>query len=167
MYCETELQQRCLCKQPAYELRHISVKVDVTNSAKWVPSVYIVRALCHIVCPMKYSHGFGVFILLVVRNPCDTFANILQGCFPGTRAAIVWLPRCRVTHVPWCMSGSLTSGFLWSWWRGKLSRHSRRIHNLQFYVSGKRFIENVKPTSMENDNTCVLCKKYIFNFEST
>ena len=24
-----------------------------------------------------------------------------------------------VTHVPWCMPGSLTSSFLWSWWRGK------------------------------------------------
>ena len=24
-----------------------------------------------------------------------------------------------VTHVPWCMSGSLTSGFLWSRWLGK------------------------------------------------
>ena len=24
-----------------------------------------------------------------------------------------------VTHVPWCMSGSLTSGFLWNRWRGK------------------------------------------------
>ena len=23
-----------------------------------------------------------------------------------------------VTHVPWCMPGSLTSGFLWSRWRG-------------------------------------------------
>ena len=43
-----------------------------------------------------------------------------------------------VTHVPWCMPGSLTSGFLWSWWRGKRSRHSRRMRNPQFYVSGKR-----------------------------
>ena len=42
-----------------------------------------------------------------------------------------------VTHVPWSMSGSLTSGFLWSRWRGKRSRHSRLIHNPQFYVSGK------------------------------
>ena len=42
-----------------------------------------------------------------------------------------------VTHVPWCMSGSLTSGFLWHRWRGKRSRHSRRMHNPQFYVSGK------------------------------
>ena len=43
-----------------------------------------------------------------------------------------------VTHVPWCMPGSLTSGFLWSQWRWKQSRHSRRMRNPQFYVSGKR-----------------------------
>ena len=43
-----------------------------------------------------------------------------------------------VTHVPWCMSGSLTSGFLWSRWRGNRSRHSRRMRNPQFYVFGKR-----------------------------
>ena len=24
-----------------------------------------------------------------------------------------------VTHVLWCMPGSLTSSFLWNWWRGK------------------------------------------------
>ena len=43
-----------------------------------------------------------------------------------------------VTHMPWCMTGSLTSDFLWNRWRGKRSRHSRRIRNLQFYLSGKR-----------------------------
>ena len=43
-----------------------------------------------------------------------------------------------VTHVPWCMSGSLTCGFLWSRWRGKRSRHPRRMRNPQFCVSGKR-----------------------------
>ena len=43
-----------------------------------------------------------------------------------------------VTHVPWCMPGSLTSGFLWSRWRGKYSRHSWRMRNPQFCVSGKR-----------------------------
>ena len=43
-----------------------------------------------------------------------------------------------VTHVPWCMPGSLTSGFLWSRWRGKRSRHSRRMRNPQFCISGKR-----------------------------
>ena len=43
-----------------------------------------------------------------------------------------------VTHVPWCMPGSLTSVFLWSRWRGKRSCHTRRMRNLQFFVSGKR-----------------------------
>ena len=43
-----------------------------------------------------------------------------------------------VTHVPWCMPGSLTSGFLWSRWRRKRSRHSRHMRNPQFFVSGKR-----------------------------
>ena len=42
-----------------------------------------------------------------------------------------------VTHVPWCMQESLTSGFLWSMWRGQCSRHSRRIQNRQFSVSVK------------------------------
>ena len=45
-----------------------------------------------------------------------------------------------VAHVPCCMPGSLTSGFLWSRWRGKRSRHSRRMRNPQFYVSDKRLI---------------------------
>ena len=43
-----------------------------------------------------------------------------------------------VTHVSWCISGSLTSRFLWSRWRRKCSRHSRCMRNPQFYVSGKR-----------------------------
>ena len=47
-------------------------------------------------------------------------------------------PDTCVTHVPWCMPGALTSGFLWSRWRGKRSWHSRRMRNAQSYVSGKR-----------------------------
>ena len=49
-------------------------------------------------------------------------------------------PTCLtcVTHVPWCMPGSLTSSFIWSRWMGKSSRHSKRNHNPQFYVSGMR-----------------------------
>ena len=51
-----------------------------------------------------------------------------------------------VTHVPWCMPGSLTRGFVWSRWQGKRSRHSQRMRNPQFYVSGKRPIGD-KPLS--------------------
>ena len=43
-----------------------------------------------------------------------------------------------LTHMPWCMPGLLTCGFLWNQWRGKRSRHSWRMLNPQFYVSGKR-----------------------------
>ena len=32
----------------------------------------------------------------------------------------------------------VTSGFVWSRWRGKLSRHSRRMRNPPFYVFAKR-----------------------------
>ena len=48
-----------------------------------------------------------------------------------------------VTHVPWYVPGSLTSGFLWSRWRGKRSRYSRRMRSPQFYVSGNRPIVRV------------------------
>ena len=37
-----------------------------------------------------------------------------------------------VAHVPGCIPGSMTSGFLLSRWRGKRSRHSRRMRNPQF-----------------------------------
>ena len=47
-----------------------------------------------------------------------------------------------VTHVPWCMPGSLFCGG-----RGKRSRHSRRMRNPQFYISGKRPIAIMLTTS--------------------
>ena len=43
-----------------------------------------------------------------------------------------------VTHVPWCMPGSLYSSFLWNRRRGKRFQHSPRMRNPYFYVSGKR-----------------------------
>ena len=43
-----------------------------------------------------------------------------------------------VTRVSWCMSGSLSSRFHLSRWRGKRSRHSRRMRNPQVCVSGRR-----------------------------
>ena len=52
-----------------------------------------------------------------------------------------------VTHVPWYMPGSLTSGFLWRRWRGKRSQYSRRMRNSHFYVSGKRPIECLQRNS--------------------
>ena len=46
-----------------------------------------------------------------------------------------------VTHVPWCIPGSLTSDFLWSRLRGK---RSRRMRKRQFYVSGMTPMQHVQ-----------------------
>ena len=52
-----------------------------------------------------------------------------------------------VTHVPWCMPGSLTSGFLWNPWLGICSRRMRKP---RFYVSGKR------PMDQWSENTLLI-----------
>ena len=57
---------------------------------------------------------------------------------PGTFFPSPWVSDPNMHHVPWCMPGSLSSGFLWSRWKGKRSQHSRCTPNPQFYVSGKR-----------------------------
>ena len=43
-----------------------------------------------------------------------------------------------VTHMPWCMPGSLTSGFLWSWWRGYVLdiTGACATHNFTYLVRG-------------------------------
>ena len=43
-----------------------------------------------------------------------------------------------VMHLPWCMPRLLTSGFLWSRWRGKCSWHFRRMRHPQFRLCRKR-----------------------------
>ena len=49
-----------------------------------------------------------------------------------------------VTHVPWCMSRSLTRGV-----RGKRSRHSWRMRNPQFYVSSRRPMDLIFQVSLK------------------
>ena len=67
-----------------------------------------------------------------------------------------------VTHLLWYMLGSPTSGFLWSRWRGKRSRHSRRMRNPQFYVSGKRPIPyRYKIPNFTRYHIIIWCDTYI------
>ena len=75
------------------------------------------------------------------------YVKLMVAHAPGMPGTFFPPPRIRdpdmhhgtcVTHVPWCMPGSLTSGCLWSRWRENRSRYSRRMRNPQFYVSGKR-----------------------------
>ena len=61
---------------------------------------------------------------------------------PGTLFPRPWVsdPNMHhdtcVTHVSWCMPGSLTNGFLWSRWLGKT--FPAFPEHAQFYVSSKR-----------------------------
>ena len=89
------------------------------------------------ICLINYFH----------HGPLARYVTLRAAHAPGMPGTFSPLPHVSdpgihhgtcVRHVPWCMPGSLTSGFLWSRWRGKRSRHSRRMRNPQFYVSGKR-----------------------------
>ena len=64
----------------------------------------------------------------------------IAGCACAGNAGIASDPdmhhardACALIHAGWP-----TGGVLCSRWRGKRSQHSRRMHNPQFYVSGRR-----------------------------
>ena len=121
----------CVCVYTQYN------KSIATTNATHI-ALPLLKSLKHILAP---SHGPPTrYVKLRVAH-----AQGMPGTFsqaPRVSNLGMHYGTC-VTHVPWCMLGSLTSGFLWSRWRGKRSRHSRRMRNPPFYVSGKRPIEGV------------------------
>ena len=95
-------------------------------------------------CAWRIHTSPKLNILSLAHGPLTRYAKLRVAHAPGTFSPP---PRASdpdmhhgtcVTHVPWCMPGSLTSGFLWSRWQGKRSRHFWCMRNLQFYASGKR-----------------------------
>ena len=81
------------------------------------------------------------------HGPLTRYYKLRVAHAPGMPGTFSPLPRVSdldmhhgtcVTHVPWCMPGSSTCGFLWRRWRGKRSWHSPRMRNPQFCISGKR-----------------------------
>ena len=90
------------------------------------------------------------------HGPLTRYVKLRVAHAPGMLGTFSPPPRVRdpdmhhgtcVAYVPWCMSGSLTNGLLWSSWRGKRSRHSRRMPNPQFYLSGKRPMQPIQVIS--------------------
>ena len=78
-------------------------------------------------------------------GPLARYVKLLVAHAPGMPGTFSRPPRVSdpnmhhgMTHVPWFMPGSLTSGFLWNRWREKRSRYSRCMRNPQFYVSVER-----------------------------
>ena len=104
---------------------------------------------CHQICIQSF-HGRRNVIPIshgICHWPLTRYAKLWVAHAPGmpgtfSPPSLVIDPDMHhgtcLTHVPWCMSGSLTCGFLWNRWRGKRSRHSRRMRNPKFCVSGKR-----------------------------
>ena len=109
------------------------------------------------ICPLLACHSVLSFYRRILQSVLVLFRMGLlpdtQNCglrmrrecrerFPRHRGLTI--PACTTAparpHVPWCLPGSLTHGLLWGRWRGKRSRHCRRMRSPQFYVSDKRQI---------------------------
>ena len=104
-------------------------------------------------------------ISMLVNGPLTRYVKSRIAQAPGMPGTFSPPPRVSdpdmrhgtcVTHVPWCMPGTLTSGFLSSRRRGKRSRHSRCMLNLQFYVLGKRPMVRHQQPHSSTTQTCEL-----------
>ena len=101
----------------------------------------IVTCQMYLFVPAIY-HSFTRHVLLsLVHGPLARYVKLWVAHVPGTPGTFsppLWVSDSGkhhgtcVTHVPWCMPESQTSGFLWSRWWGKRSRHSWRMRNPQF-----------------------------------
>ena len=86
-------------------------------------------------------------MMVIIHGPLDRYVNLRVVHAPGMTGSFLQTPRVSdpdmhhgtcVTRVPWCMPGSLTSGFLWSRCRGKHSRHpgACATYNITYLVRG-------------------------------
>ena len=72
----------------------------------------------------------------VQMSTCWLFA-----CVDATGYVMICGRVVRMRKIAGCAcagNSGITNCFLWSLWRGKYSRHSQRMHNPQFYVSGEK-----------------------------
>ena len=109
---------------------------------QWIQTTFYVLTIqdYRLICVHTFQY--------IVNGPLTRYVQLRVAHAPGISGTFspplsdpdMYHGTC-VTSVAWCMSGSLPSSCLWSRWRGKLSRYSRRMRNPQFYVSGKRPME--------------------------
>ena len=107
--------------------------------------------------PKLWNYYAILFIILrvstaLIHGPLTRYAKLQVAHVPGMPGTFSPPQRISdpdmyhgtcVTRVSWCIPGSLTNRFLWSRCRGKRFRHSPRMHNQQFCVSGKRPISHI------------------------
>ena len=108
---------------------------------------FVKKLKCSFTFIMRRKFVLRLFVCILQNGPLARYVKLRVAHAPGMPGTFSPPPRASnpdmhhgtcVTHVPWCMPGSLTSSFFCSRWLGKRSRHSRRMRNPQFYVSGKR-----------------------------
>ena len=136
---------------------------------QFLRSVVIIRR--NSICSPQYGFGANdIMWMCKLHGPLARYVKLRVAHAPGMPGT--FSPPSRISdpdmhhgtcvmHVPWCMPGSLTSGFLWSRWRWKRSRHSRCMRNMPFYVSGKRLIPRV--TVIQNRNMVLRAQGHCFN----
>ena len=128
-----------VCGQTGTKFRNWRCNVTSLNVHGSLTQPYVIRIFQKVQCQMlvlttmqlqqhgpltryvklRVAQAPGTFPLPLHRTPLSSDPGIHHGMF--------------VTHVPWCMSGSLTRGG-----GGKRILHSRRMRNPQFCASGKR-----------------------------
>ena len=149
----------CVGNSPVTKSSDSDVFFDLRLSKRWSkqsrrrlfesPSRSLWRH-CNVLCsipPWEHFSGWALVAWGYMAWASCQIRNIAVAHAPGMPATFSPPPRVKdhdmhhgtcVTHVPWCMPGSLTIGFLWSQWRRKRSQLFRRMRNSPFYVSGKR-----------------------------
>ena len=105
----------------------------------------VIRSIIHKIPQSLWNlHGGCCWWFLWVSYQLRNIAVYVTG-MPGTFSPPLHVSEpdmhrgTCVTHMPWCMPGSLTSGFLWSRCRGKRSRHSPgacTTHNFTYLGRG-------------------------------
>ena len=135
---------RIQCKNLGYALRNTSQDLCTRSHLQnivmiWYRSILlIVSSLISSASQTSYDYHNG---------PLTRYVKLRVA--HASRIPVTFSPPPRVSdpdmyhgtcipHVPWCMPGSLTGGFLWSRWRGKRSRHygARATHNFTYLLRG-------------------------------
>ena len=134
----------------------------------------VITLWCHI--RFKPRSSYSWCLQPIHLGPLARYVKLRAAHAPGMPGTFSMPPRVSdpdmhhatcVTHVPWCIPGSLTSSFIWIRWRRKRSRHSRRMRKPQFYVSGKRsIVQLAAPGARPSEGTVLTIKCAMFSSSS-
>ena len=93
--------------------------------SQFVIGVAICKGKCRNLWQRQNMHLNDIYLF-------NFYKHVVHSSYWYWYEAYLWHNCCFMTHVARCLSGSLTSGFLWSRRRGKRSRNFRRMRNPQF-----------------------------------